>query len=272
MAKYDKKTRKAPVGFFCNVCGTRNAVVLASLRRETGPCTKCGAIVRLRAIAYLVSNALFGKALPIPQWPDRPDLRGIGVSDWPAFEKIYNPKISYTNTQFDREIFDRQKFLDITKPPPELLGTCDVVSCSEVLEHVVPPVSLAFDGLFSILKPGGTLIFTVPFQFGETIEHFPDLYDWKLVEHNGGRKLVNVTRDNKRQEFTELCFHGGGSSVLEMRLFGLDGLTSELEKAGFTEISVMSENHMEFGIYWPEPWSRPIVAKRPRDTATTPLL
>ena len=250
--------------FTCNICGRQiDSFTLNDLERETGACPHCKAHVRLRALAYLVGKALFDQALPVHQWPMRPELRGLGVSDWPDFAKIYSPKFSYVNTQFDRELFVSGTFLDVTKPGREFIGAFEVISCSEVLEHVEPPVQPAFDGLYSMLKPGGSLVFTVPYGFRKTIEHFPELHEWKLVPFGAKRKLINVTIDGRRQEFNDLCFHGGGESVLEMRLFGLDDLKNRLRKAGFVNICVMDENVLEFGIYWPQPWSRPITAKRP---------
>ncbi len=271
MAGTRSSTAEQRLTFICNVCGAEvRSLALQDLDREGGACPKCGAVVRLRALAYLVGRALFQKAAPVPQWPKRPKLRGIGVSDWPKFEKIYASKFSYTNTQFDREIFAENLFLDVTDPGLEFVGTCDVVSCSEVLEHVEPPVQDAFDGLYSMLRPGGSLILTVPYIFGRTIEHFPELHDWKLVPNGDKRKLVNITSDGRRQEFTELCFHGGGSSVLEMRVFGLDDLERHLRDAGFMGVRIMDENPLEFGIYWPQPWSRPIVARKPDDSENYP--
>jgi hypothetical protein len=33
-------------------------------------------------VAYLARGALFGDGLPLPELPVRPELRGIGLSDW----------------------------------------------------------------------------------------------------------------------------------------------------------------------------------------------
>lgn len=255
-------TDGALINFTCNVCGNKVSTFRqADLTRETGPCPQCGAIVRLRALAYLVGKALFETDLPVTKWPKRPDLRGVGVSDWPAFANIYSPKFSYVNTQFDRARYTEQPFLDITNPGSEFIGSCDVVSCSEVLEHVEPPIQRAFDGLFAMLKPGGTLVFTVPFVFGKTIEHFPELHDWTLAERNGKRTVFNATVDGRLQEFSPLVFHGGGSSVLEMRVFGRDDLLDNLRTAGFRDIHVRRDV-LKYGIRNGVAWSRPITAKR----------
>lgn len=140
----------------------------------------------------------------------RPEIVAYGVSDWPMFAAHLSPKISYINTQFDRSLFVEQPVLDITNPPPDWANTADLVICSEVLEHVAPPVHQAFVGLAALLKSGGSLVFSVPYSFEETVEHFPDLYDWTIEEKSGTRALLNTTRDGRSQRFDDLCFHGGG--------------------------------------------------------------
>jgi 2-polyprenyl-3-methyl-5-hydroxy-6-metoxy-1,4-benzoquinol methylase len=49
-----------------------------------------------------------------------------------------------------------------------------ILKCSDVLEHVVPPVENAFCGLSDLLKPNGVLIFSVPYILdGEYNEFYP---------------------------------------------------------------------------------------------------
>lgn len=248
--------------FACNVCGAPVTTVPAEeLSREGGLCPACGSQVRLRAIAHLVGTALYGTSLPAPSWP-RIERTGYGVSDWPGFGPVFGNAFHYINTQFDRELYPGALFLDVTRPAPELLGTADIVTCSDVLEHVEAPVQAAFDGLYSLLKPGGTLVFTVPYGLEYTVEHFPELHAWHLEDRAGTRVLVNRTRDGRRQEFADLVFHGGGDAVLEMRLFGLVDLRRHFASAGFVDVEVMPGDVLEYGIRL-EPWSRPIVARRP---------
>jgi SAM-dependent methyltransferase len=232
------------------------------MARESGQCTTCGSSTRLRALAYLVARAWLGKPAPVPEWPERPDITGIGVGDWPGFKSFYGAKISYINTSFERGAGDDRPFLDVTKPSAGFIGVADFISCSEVLEHVAPPVALAFDGLHAMLKPGGALILTVPYKYRPTLEHFPDLHEWRLETTSVGTKLVNTTRDGALQEFGDLVFHGGESPALEMRVFGLSDLRQQLARAGFIDVEIMNENPYEYGIHWPDPWSRPISARR----------
>ena len=244
--------------FQCNVCGESSQTALTALTRETGLCTHCGANVRTRSLAYLVGLSLFGERRPTTQWAARSDVVAYGVSDWPEFAKYYH--FSYTNTQFDHRLGD-QPFLDITQPPSEWIETADLVSCSEVLEHVPPPVDLAFKGLYRLLKPGGTLVLTVPYSFVGTVEHFPELHNWELLD--GNRVLRNVTREGKVEVFSELCFHGGGQTVLEMRVFGLDGIHKELVRAGFENVGIMDYDVLQYGIRYGGLAGRPIIAQRP---------
>jgi hypothetical protein len=61
-----------------------------------------------------------------------------------------------------------------------------------------------------MLKPGGVLIITVPFGLqSETIEHFPELNDYTIIEENGNYRLRNITTGGTVQEFRDLVFHGG---------------------------------------------------------------
>jgi dTDP-4-dehydrorhamnose reductase len=256
------RVQRTRATFRCNVCGAPIATVAyKDLNREGGTCPTCSSNVRIRAIAHLVSIALYGRSIAVPEWTSI-DRTGYGVSDWPWFEPAFVRAFKYVNTQFDRERYPDALFLDIMNPAPTLIGTADIVTCSEVLEHVVPPVRRAFEGLYALLKPGGSLIFTVPYSLEETIEHFPDLHDWRFEDRGGRRILVNHTRDGGVQEFRDLCFHGGGDAVLEMRVFGLGDLQEHLAKAGFIDIEVMQSDVLQYGIRL-EPWSRPIVARRP---------
>lgn len=254
--------------FICNLCGA--TVEAEEIARETGPCSNCGSNSRLRSLIYLLGQSLLKTEDLVSDWPTS-DLKVVGVSDWPAFVGLLQPKLSYVNTQFDPDLGARD-FLDITAPSNDFVGSADAVICSEVIEHVAPPVNRAFSGLFSILKPGGVLIFTVPYTLGEsTVEHFPDLHDWALAEREGTRVLFNATRDGRLQEFNDLRFHGGGREVLEMRVFSRVGLIENLESAGFVDIRVMDENIERYGIVSQQTWSRPITARKPHKAPQSSL-
>jgi len=246
--------------FRCNVCGASEERPRSGFGREVASCSRCGSTVRMRAMVHHVSMALFGRSLALPDFPERKDLRGVGLSDWTGYAKPLAQALDYTNTYYHTD-----PFLDITQVPDSMAGTCDFVISTDVFEHVIPPVSLAFEGAFRLLKPGGTLVLSVPYMLeeDETREHFPELFDFQVVERRGRHTLVNRRRDGVVEEFDDIVFHGGPGSTLEMRLFAKTALTRALESAGFTDVRFAGEPVPEHGILWLHSWGLPIVARRP---------
>jgi SAM-dependent methyltransferase len=122
-------------------------------------------------------------------------------------------------------------------------------------------VARAFANARRLLKPRGVLIFSVPFSLAsDTVEHFPDLHDYRLIEGNGAWRLENRAADGRLQVFTDLVFHGGPGTTLEMRLFSRAALEREFRAAGFARMRIADEPFPEHGIVWPQPWSVPMVA------------
>ncbi len=166
--------------------------------------------------------------------------------------------MSYTNTFYHCE-----PRLDVSAPG-EHAGRYDLVVCSEVLEHVPPPVEPAFAGLFELLRPGGLLVFSVPYHAdGETRRVLP-----RPAPVRGGRRkrrprAAQHHPDGREQEFSDLIFHGGPGETLELRDFALPDLLARLTAAGFTDVRVHREPHFEHGVWWPGWDGWPITARRP---------
>jgi len=249
------------VRFRCNICGKDSAAPASSMGREDKSCHRCGSSVRMRAFAHHVSCVAFGKSLAIPDFPIRRDIRGVGLSDWKRLAKELARRLDYTNT-----FYHRNPHLDITHVPDSMAGTCDFVNSADVFEHVGPPVSRAFDGARKLLKPGGTLILTVPFvlEEKEKREHYPHLHSFRITGRWWGpRRLVNTRESGEVEVFENPVFHGGPGSTLEMRVFAKQSLQRELERAGFSGIRFVQDAVPGFGIVWPEPWSIPVIAQAP---------
>jgi SAM-dependent methyltransferase len=246
------------VAFQCNICGTISHAAADQFGRETRNCSQCGCTVRWRSVIYALSTELFKESFNIPEFPERKELLGIGMSDWVGYATGLSKSLNYTNT-----FYDCDPKLDICKPPSELECKLDFVICSDVLEHVAPPVSTAFRGIYRLLKPGGFAIITVPFTIdGDTIEHFPDLFEYTLSVEGETRLLKNRTRDGQEQEFRDLFFHGGSGWTLEMRRFSRRGLIYELLDAGFNEFKLFDEDFPKAGIFWSSRGSVPIAVRK----------
>jgi len=245
------------LSFTCNICGERVLnCPIDKIDREIVSCQKCGSTVRGRAIIDALSRALFGRSVPLPDFPLNMRINGVGLSDWHGYAPLAE-KLDYRNT-----FLHRAPRLDILQPETE--ERFEFLISSEVFEHVPPPAQRAFDGAFNLLKPGGHLILTVPYKVdGATDEHFETLYDYKIVEIGNERVLLNRRRDGKFEVFTDLCFHGGDGETLEMRVFSEADILRSLKAAGFINVRIMRENVLEFGILHKHLWSLPIVATRP---------
>lgn len=242
----------------CNICGWACKTRISELGREKQSCVFCGSTVRFRALIHLLSVELFGKSLAIKDFPETENIVGIGMSDWSAYASPLEKKVRYTNTFYHQE-----PKLDITSVPSSLEGTLDFVISSDVFEHVPPPVSRAFENTYKLLKPGGVFIFTVPYtKEAHTKEHFPELYEYTLIKENGRHILKNRKKDGTEEVFSDLVFHGGPGSTLEMRVFSEASLLEELEKAGFKEVKIRKEPYFERGIYWHDDWSLPVTARK----------
>lgn len=246
--------------FLCNVCGTRvSGMPFLGLGREGPSCNGCGSSVRMRSIVHALSTRLFGRSLPLPDFPIRKDLVGVGLSDWPGYAEALKEKLSYTNTFYHQE-----PLLDIVHPSKEWLGVCDFLISSDVFEHIPPPVSRGFVNSYNLLKPGGLLLLTVPYgDNSRTVEHFPELHTYKLVQLGGDYVLVNRTRDGRFELHTNLVFHGGPGDTLEIRQFALGDTLKLLEAVGFADVQVHEEQVPEWGIILQHRFGLPITARRP---------
>jgi SAM-dependent methyltransferase len=99
----------------------------------------------------------------------------------------------------------------------------DLVTHTEVLEHV-PDDARAFAELHRVLRPGGTLLFTVPLYGG-----YPTIERARL-------------REGEVEHLMEPAYHIDplrGAGILAFRDYGLD-IVERLRAAGFIEASIVA--------------------------------
>ena len=258
MHGFSGKNSHQNISFRCNICGSQNRCDQEDLSREVASCKKCGSTVRMRAVVHVLSMELFGKSVVLKDFPMRKDISGIGMSDWQGYAEQLANKLDYTNTYYHQE-----PMLDITSPPVKMSGTLDFVISTDVFEHVLFPVSRAFENTRRLLKKDGVFVFTVPYtkEGEDTVEHFGELHDFEILESEGEYVLKDVDRHGNEKRYGNLVFHGGPGSTLEMRVFSEKSLMKELAESGFSKVSIYDQPHMEYGIYWDVDWSLPIVAR-----------
>ena len=239
--------RKTDYKFRCNICGTSCYAKKSELKRETPSCPGCQSSVRLRSMMHCLSLGLFEKSIPIWEIKSQKNIKGIGMSDWDGYAQRLAEKFNFINSYYHKE-----PFLDITQSPSESqTGAFDFVISSDVLEHVSQPIHVAFENILKLLKPGGVLALSVPYLKGvPTFEHFPDLYQFEVVQVQNDYILKNVRTDGSSSEYGNLIFHGGPGTTIEMRLFGLENLLENLRNAGFVDIKIIDAQVESYGIVW----------------------
>lgn len=90
-------------------------------------------------------------------------------------------------------------------------GSFDCVLCTEVLEHVEEPSRLVSE-MLRVLKPGGTLLATIP--FAARVHHAP--HDFQRFTRYGLASLFAGFAD------VEICERGSDWSVIANKLIALD--------------------------------------------------
>lgn len=252
-------SRDPTINFVCNVCGADvRGCAVNSIDRECPSCSRCHSTVRFRSVVHLISLVLFNTSMPLPDFPTRKGIVGLGMSDWDGYALPLAQKVSYSNT-----FLHCAPFYDVSKGDETRNCTCDFVISTEVFEHVMPPVKRAFVNTFDLLRSGGHLILTVPWTTeSETDEHFQNLNDYRIVSFGDEFVMVNRTRDRAYELHTDLVFHGGPGETLEMRVFSRDGLVRNLEEVGFSNVRIFASDYPEFGIIHKHPWSLPILAHK----------
>jgi SAM-dependent methyltransferase len=264
------------IDFQCNICGGENRLETIKFHRELAVCGYCGSNARFRGIIYALAKVVgIDDIVPLKSWPQMKHIIGAGMSDWLGYADTLTEKFCYENTYYDR-----MPQLDILNPDSAQIAKYDFVISTDVFEHILPPLQQGFNNLLSILKPGGSIIFSVPYtRSKQTLEHFPGLYNFEIIELGGKKVLVNRDVAGQLQAYDNLVFHGGEGATLEMRLFCENDVLGRLVNAGFENIRVHDEPYMKIGFFWPplehlDPeiplYAYIISAQRPYCTPSTP--
>ena len=223
--------------------------------REALNCYWCKSTARERAVLLQIHKQYIKRKATHPFRA----LNILGVSDGHLTSTILG---SIYRDRYINYHYHLEPKLDITDVPNRLYRTADIISCSEVLEHVEPPIEKAFGGLFQLLKRNGTLVLSVPHTdlLGEHIEHFPIMKASQISMREEGPVLEGTSIQGEQMKFTKLIFHGGIGATLEYRVFSENSLIEHLHSAGFARC-YKNINSRIFGICW-EPWSRVWVGKK----------
>ena len=201
----DQITRRFDdIAFVCNVCGQHSVFQQAHYNNAELPsCSACRSNVRFRWIVHRLSLELFGRSMPLPEFPSRESIKGIGLTDPKPLATVFAERFTYRNTFLTTE-----PRLDI-RSDPSPLGELDFLIASEVLEHVEPPVAHAFANAARLLEPSGVLLLTVPWVWdGDASTAIPELNDWRLGCEEDRYVIINRRPDGQIDRFWDMAFDG----------------------------------------------------------------
>ncbi len=153
---------------------------------------------------------------------------GLGVSDDMKLAQRLFQLFMYTNSYFHQF-----PTVDITSPPSETRAQFEFIVCSDVLEHVPPPVEFALLGLRSMLRPQGFLVVSVPCQVNpESTEYYPNIVSWDLSDD--GLRWTDLAGIDHFDPDPEL--HGGSGQTLAFRFWSITDLADRLVRTGFSSV------------------------------------
>lgn len=148
-------------------------------------------LVRIGVICFLESwqNRIHGKVLDV----------GVGTSSYSR--QLFQDRCDYTATDcFEHPnidvVSDIQRLTDVFEPE-----SFDFVICVEVLEHVPRPWKAA-EEIYAVLKPGGTLLLTIPFNYRLHTEE--QVRDYWRMSADGLRVLLQEVAGFEEVEITPI--------------------------------------------------------------------
>jgi SAM-dependent methyltransferase len=146
--------------FLCNLCGHESSLAPGHfINTELSSCAHCGSNIRMRWLAHRLNQELFGRSVPLYEFPEQRSVKGLGLSDPESIAEALQNQFTYRNT-----FYDGTPRFDI-RCDPSPIGDLDFLIASEVFEHVDPPVGDAFRNAARLLKPSGIFLLTVPWVY-----------------------------------------------------------------------------------------------------------
>ena len=193
-------------------------------------CENCGSTWRAQACWVTLLQSLgYSTGTDVSAIATDLSRKGLGISDDWRLARVISQKFDYTNTYLHR--FPK---LDLREIPAEARNFFEFVICSDVLEHIDPPLQSAFQGLLQLLQEGGFAVVSVPLcDDEEAHEFYPDLKTWNVKE--GKVFWTDVHGEEHVDRNPE--FHGGEGQVLAFRRYSVQTITNTLLNAGFRHVS-----------------------------------
>jgi len=221
------------------------------MHRETGVGFRFNTWCRARAIIHALLKSLELHPILSTLPNECKHIKGLGISDDFRYARHLEQVFEFVNTYFHQE-----PRLDLMCYNDKYKSAFDFVICSDVLEHTIGPWQEAILNIYRYLKPGGVLILTVPLNkdLVVTREHYPGATGYEVVFVDGNYQSTKIQYSDRCELALDPVFHRGPGNTLEMRVFALADLQSNLIQNGFTRYDFYELCQPLFGIVPSDPY------------------
>ena len=213
----------------CNICGWRGTFTRTEDGREGYLCGNCSASSRHRAVVSALRLVVGAPAIPLYAWSASHATVILESSARGSYPVMLADKYTYIAPEYDPAKIAEGARPDRYADFQDLhfaKETMDIVIASEVFEHVRRD-RLGFTEIHRVLKPGGSLILTVPYD--PTLETTIQRID---------------TSGPEDRHLLEPEYHGGGGHTLTYRNYGRD-LPALLQEVGFSVLRLHMDHPAE---------------------------
>jgi SAM-dependent methyltransferase len=200
----------------CNICGWTDRFLRLDRGREGTICRNCGSTSRNRAVAFVMARVVDEDQAAF-RWKYRLTTRMLESSARGALAMYFRLKFDYYGTEYDPAKIaagtNPRHYADFQSLHYDN-DTFDFVVASDVFEHIRRDAE-AMREVARVLKPGGHLILTVPYDHER-------VHTIQRVDASGPADVHLLPPQ----------YHGGGGHTLAYREYGRD-LSNLLSASGF---------------------------------------
>jgi len=147
----------------------------------------------------------------------------LGIGDSFRVQAALASRLDYTNT-----FIDKFPMLNLEDLPNEIINL-NILTCSDVLEHVFD-LNKCLMNIKFLLGKNGKAVLSVPISsIEEIVEHYPDIKSYQVTNNT----VWWIDHGNIEHLETTPIFHGGDANTVEIRSIGETGFLYLMENLDF---------------------------------------
>jgi len=211
------------VCILCNFKQVTYSSIFSAVDREGMFCVNCGSSWRDRCLVLQVLNLCGLPSTFLFEFKLDFSHKVLGIGDSFRVQAALASRLDYTNT-----FIDKFPTLNLEELPNEIINL-NILTCSEVLEHVFD-LNKCLINIKFLLGKNGKAVLSVPISSVEEImEHYPDIKSYQVADNT----VRWIDHNNIEHLETAPIFHGGDANTLEIRAIGETQFLHLIDNLGF---------------------------------------